>query len=718
VSAAISDILLQLAVVAGAGAVAAAAARLAARGERAPAPPDRSGTRAAIMLGAAVASFAVLFAHFAVRKFATGHAAAVDLGLQHQVYWAGARGGFLHQTVLFATPHLNHLALLQQLLAPLSLLWPSPSALLVLQSVVLAAAALPAYLLARRYTSSPYLAWAFAVSPLLFVPFQWTALNDFHPRTMAPLLLLGGLWGVESDRPRLGLLFFFLATLILEELAIYVGAAGLFLALGRRRRAVGFAVAAFAGAYFLAATYVVYPQLMNVADPGANPILNTFGVATSPLGLIAYLVRNPAEFLGRATEGARWAYLLHLVTPWAFFPLSAGWGWLTYLLPTGYALFSVVPSHHSLHHQYALPLAPFLFYFALRGWVRLRNTLTSRGPAAPAAARAGATAYLLAAGLAASVLWGPLGLKYNPYWYRPEAEGGRFPRVARLVSGERSLGASMSELPHFSGRNLVYLFPQKFERVYFLFPHEVLARTARLDEPWVKPRRGEESRATYELVRRLRDRRYGCMYADGDYVLLRRGAHGAIPAATAFAWTYQTIEENDFDANVGVTVSDPRARNGRTLYCSAAQGRLGAMARVGPRHWPAGPVKVHYRLAREAAAEPFRPAAHLAVVAVDAAGGAAPVAVRRVLPTELPSDGSYAWKAVTFTAEAEARYVFVLYPTGGADLRLDYLYVEAPALTLEKAFAKHARDDPLKRAWEEAAARRYAASVPSDFELR
>ncbi|UCH78139.1 MAG: DUF2079 domain-containing protein [Candidatus Coatesbacteria bacterium] len=717
-SAAISDILLQLAVVAGAGAVAAFASRLAARRKNAPSSLDRSGARAAVLLGAAVASFAALFAYLALRKFATGHAAAVDLGLQHQVYWAGARGGFLHQTVLFSIPHLNHLALLNQLLAPLSLLWPAPSALLVLQSAALAAAAVPAYLLARRHTSSPYLAWAFAVSPLLFVPLQWTALYDFHPRALAPLLLLMGLWGVDSDRPRLGLLFLFLATLILEELAIYVGAAGLFLALGLRRRALGFAVAAFAAAYFLAATYVVYPHLMNVADPGANPILNTFGVAASPAGFVAYLFRHPGEILGRAAEGARWAYLLHAVTPWAFFPLAAGWGWLTYVLPAGYALFSVVPSHHSLQHQYALPLVPFLLYFALRGWRRLRDALASRGLAARAAARAGATAYLVVAGVAGSALWGPLGLKYNPNWYRPEAEGARFPRVARLVSAERSLGASMFELPHFSARQQIYLFPQKFERVYFLFPHEVLARTARLDEPWLKPRRGDESRTTYELVRLLRNRRYGCMYADGNYVLLRRGAHGAVPAATAFAWTYQTIEEDGFDANVGVTVYDPRARNGRALYCSAAQGPLGAAARTAPRHWPAGPVKVYYRLAQEAPAEPFRPAARLAVVAVDAAGDTVPVAVRPVLPTDLPPDGSYGWTAVTFTAEPETRYGFLLYPTGTADLRLDYLYVEAPTLTLEKAFAKPALDDPRRSAWEAAALRRFASPVPPDFELR
>jgi hypothetical protein len=481
---------------------------------------------------------------------------------------------------------------------------------------------------------------------------------------------------------------------------------------------VGFSIAAFAGAYFLAATYVVYPQLMNVADPGANPILNTFGVAASPAGFVAYLFRHPAEILSRAAEGARWAYLLHAVTPWAFFPLSAGWGLLTYVLPTGYALFSVVPSHYSVQHQYALPLVPFLVYFALRGWGRLRKALASRGPAAQAAAQAAATAYLVTAGVAGSALWGPLGLKHNPYWYRPEAEATRLPRVARLVSAERSLGASMFELPHFSGRKRIYLFPQKFERVYFLFPYEVLARTARLDERWVKPRRGEERRTTYELVRLLRNRRYGCVYADGNYVLLRRGAHGAVPPGTAFTWTYQTIEENDFDANVGVTVYDPRARNGRALYCTAAQGPLGAAARTGPRHWPVGPVKVYYRLAQEAPAEPFLPAAHLAVVAVDAAGRAAPVAVRAVLPTDLPPDGSYGWAAVTFAAEPETRYGLVLYPTGNADLWLDYLYVEAPTLTLEKAFAKPARNDPRRRAWEAAALRRFASPVPPDFELR
>jgi uncharacterized membrane protein len=714
-SPALSDIITQLGIVLGAAAVAGVVAAFAPGGRAA--SPGKSRGRTALLLGAAMVAFAVTFAALAVRKYGVLAAPAVDLGVQHHVFWAGGRGAFLYQTVLFSRPHLNHVALLTQLISPASRIFSGPTFLLVLQAAALASAAMPAFLIARRHTASRYLALAFALSPLLFASTQWVSLYDFHPRTFAPALFLWALWGAEAGRPRVSLLFFFLAILGLEELALYACAAGVFVALGLKQARLGWTVAAAAAFHFLVCTYVVYPQLMDVSDLGSNPILNTFGVATSPLGLVAYAAGHPGEFLARAADPARLAYLLHWVGPWAFLPLAAGWGWLAYLTPATYALFSKVPSHYALGYQYAMPLLPFLAYFAVRAWGWVERRVSSR-PAFRRRAVPAATTYLLAVGLASSAAFGPLGARYRPEWFAAPPELEKLPRVARYVSAERSLAATMYLLPHFSERWRVYLLPHKFSYQKYLFPADVLAETTRLEENWLMPAPGSEGQVRATLAGLLRDRRYGCVFADGDFILLRRGATPAIPADKAFEWTFQTIEETRFNDDVGVRVFDDRARNGRTLYCPAAVGPLGALSRAGPAYWPPGVVKVTYALAVEDVTEPFQPAALLAV-AERRDDVVVPVAGKSVPASELPADGGYGRVALAFECDGDKRYEFHAYGTGNGDLSLDYIYVEAPTLSLERAFRRvgAVRKKGI-RAAEEAEMRRFLAAAPTDFGLR
>jgi uncharacterized membrane protein len=716
-SAAAADILAQLVIVAAAAGAGAAAAWLAPRLRPAGAP-DRSRARVVLLLAAAAGVFAVTFIFLANRKFDVFWAPAVDLGIQHQVFWAGSRGGFLYQTVLFARNHLNHVALMDQLISPLSLAFPSPRTLLVVQALALASAAFPAYLVARRHTASRYLALAFALSPLFFASTQWVALYDFHPRAFAPALVLWAFWAMEAGKPRLGLLFFFFTLLLLEELALYVCAAGLFLALALKQVRWGLLVAAFSAFHFLVATYVVYPQLMDVTDLASNPILHTFGVAGSPLDLIKYAARHPLFFIERAANPFRAAYLLHVMTPWAFLPAAAGWGWLAYVTPLTYALFSRVPSHHSIHYQYVMPLVPFLIYFAIRAWGRAEKWMARKGWSVGWARRA-ATAYLIFAGAASAAAFGPLGLRFNPSWYHAEPWVGRFPKVARFASPAKSLAASMFLLPHFSERPRIYLHPHKFRYVKELFPHEVIISTARLREPWTTPPIVSENRARITLVRLLRDKRYGCVYADGEYVMLRRGVTPVIPAKRAFKWTFQTLEEDAFDYNVGVPVYDERARNYRALYCAAEQGRLGTMARAGPCYWPPGSVKVSYRMMVSEPRRPFAPAAALVVVEIDGDGRSKAVAVQPVLPADLPRTGKYGWAAVAFECRKDRRYQFQLYPLGNGDIFLDYIYVEAPKLNLSWAFRNTKSDEEREAlAAKNAALMRFHQPPPASFELR
>lgn len=687
---------------------------------------DYSRARAPLILAAGMTAFAVLFSYFAIRRYNCFAAAAIDLGIQHQVWWAGGRGAFLYQTVILGKPHLNHVALITMLASPLSRLSPRVEFLLIIQAVCLAAAAVPAYLLALRFTSSRYLACAFGLSLLLLVPFQSCSLYDFHDRIFAPVLGLWALWFAERGRVRPALLFFFLTALVLEELAIYVGAVGLYFALGRRAR-WGWAVTAAAAVYFLAATYIVYPQLMDMHGGASNPIVNTFGVANSPGSLIAYAVRNPAWLTAHVGDTERLAYIVHMLRPWGFLSLGTICGWFVYLTPIIYALFSQVPTHYDIGFQYAVPFAAFLFYFAVRawGWVERR---AARRPRLGAWARRAFTGYMVAAGILGCWWFGPLGKKYNPGWFTIPAWAQSFPEVARMVSRERSLGASMFLLPHFSDRWRVYLFPSQFIRLYGLLPYEVVSRVSGINdldaEPWLLPSRWEWNRdwRLNAVVRLMRDRRYGIVYADHDFIVFRRGVPSTRPAREVFGELFTRIEDRDLAPGVGLRIDDARAEDGYAVFCAAPQGPGGVMAQSPACYWPPGIVKVDWRLARPAAVtESQSLACWIAVVRHDPGlpDPPVPVAARVIKMSELPKGGAYGWQSLAFEADALTKYRFILYSEGACDLWLDGIRVSAPALDLKYAFEPpRTVKDRKALAARAAALRPYLAGVPSDFVMR
>jgi hypothetical protein len=170
--------------------------------------------------------------------------------------------------------------------------------------------------------------------------------------------------------------------------------------------------------------------------------------------------------------------------------------------------------------------------------------------------------------------------------------------------------------------------------------------------------------------------------------------------------------------NVGVVVYDGRARDYRAVYCRANQGKYGAMARAGPRYWPAGAVKVNYRLAVEKPRRPFARVAEMVIVEHRPTQPPAAVAVRDVYPAELPS-GGYGRASVAFDSKIDCEYEFLLYPSGNGDLLLDYIFVEAPTLTLERAFRK-AETEEERSALAAAAAEyeTYLAAAPSGYVIR
>ncbi len=176
----------------------------------APAPPPPPGRlsrlladRALLLVWGFMAAFAALFSWMSVqgyRGFSTGR---FDLGNMVQAVWSTTQGRPLDTTDISGVQFSRlgaHVDPVLVLFAPLWMLWSSPEMLLVAQAVIVAAGALPAFWLGRRWLGDDRLALAGAAAYLLYPALGNATLFDFHPVTLAAPLLLFCIWAFEESR--------------------------------------------------------------------------------------------------------------------------------------------------------------------------------------------------------------------------------------------------------------------------------------------------------------------------------------------------------------------------------------------------------------------------------------------------------------------------------------------------------------------------------------
>ncbi|HEV2656485.1 MAG TPA: DUF2079 domain-containing protein, partial [Ktedonobacteraceae bacterium] len=155
---------------------------------------------------------------------------AEDLGIMDQAIWSTLHGQMLHQTVCNILHDTNcagfagipRFALhFEPILFPVSLfylLWSDPRMLQVLQTLVVAAGAYPAFWLARLRLRNDLAAVAIALLYLLYPAQQQATASDFHAVTFTASLLLFTLYFMYTRRTLWLFVFAILALACKEEI--------------------------------------------------------------------------------------------------------------------------------------------------------------------------------------------------------------------------------------------------------------------------------------------------------------------------------------------------------------------------------------------------------------------------------------------------------------------------------------------------------------------
>ena len=475
-----------------------------------------------ILLWVLIAAYASFFSAYTLQKHAALNTTPAELSSIDQAMWNTAHGRPLEQTVgntqaLRFGPHL------ELILLPLSLIyrvWESVPAMLILQSLALAAGALPVFAIARRAFSGitgagdrrrgEWLALAFSFAYLLMPSLQAANVAGFHTTALAvtPLLFAFRYGGEERWRSMWG--WALLAMAAREDIALLIGAGGLLLMLsegGPARKKQGLALLLASVAWYTTVTILVLAAGGAAASPDARQAgMQNLWPPCSPADLPALWGPVWRDTLSSLLRSAGW---LSLLAPEI---LLLGLPYLTTL--------AAVPQRglYPEMWQAVAPLVPVIIIAAIYGARRLQRIIERQVPFSLTPLAANATIISV---LGVAWLLGWAGSSQLDRGWTPLARPFQWPvmtehhRTLARLTGQIPLDAVVSATsnvhPHLAHRQKIYVFPEVAGATYLLID---------VTEP------GESGApATKAQVDRLTGSgEFGIVDAADGYLLLTQGA--------------------------------------------------------------------------------------------------------------------------------------------------------------------------------------------------
>ncbi len=456
--------------------------------------------------------YALFMSSFTVARHNTFGTHAFDLGVYDQQIYTILQDGYARCT-LIGSAAMNamgdHFSPILYMLATAFTAWHDVRALLILQSLMLAAGAVPVYLLARRHLRHNWLAVVFAAGYLLYPALQGVNTFDFHQIAPATPLLLWALYflELEHDAPLVACLV--LALITKEEVALTVAALGAYVFLVRRRYALGAALAAGGLAYFVVVVGFIIPMLGGDAHPERFAGLMASGSSGLP-AVLQSLLTNPAYVVAYIFGSLPKLRLLgQLLVPLMFLPLLGGSAWMVVVPALAIPLLASMDTTFALGTQYPATIIPFLFYLAILGARRLTEHKV------PATALA---AGLIVAGLAMNYEYGWLFGRQFSGFPRPTPHEQVLQSFLAQIPARASLSTVSDLVPHLSAREDIYLFPVVNDAEYVLFDAGAGANY------WPFTSRDPQFEAASALAPYLTSGEFGLARTDDGVVLLKRGA--------------------------------------------------------------------------------------------------------------------------------------------------------------------------------------------------
>lgn len=530
------------------------------------APPERMAKNrdfwiAMGLVALAALAYSIYFCFFLTTKQEAFLTNGEDLGIMDQAIWNLLHGSMLHQTICNTLTDTNCYSLngitrfaihFEPMLFPISLLylvWPDPRTLMILQVLVVASGAFPAFWLARLRLRNAWAGVPFALLYLLYPAQQYAVNFDFHAETLTIALLLFALYFLYIRKTFWFLVFVILCLACKEEIAGVVFMLGLWTLLLQGRWRLGTGLIGLAIGWTAMGLIVVHYSspighsllASRYAYLGDGPVQAAFNILTHPIWIIKEHVREPAHM----------HYLRDLLAPAGYLPLLAPWVLILASPTLALNLLSSTPNMYSGNFQYNAEIIPILTFSSIEATVLmlwlvrwLMARLSQRAGAGvsvesekqrmelsrpPARMHWPSLSLLVQISVLVLVLCYMLvrvfnsTVQYNVYSVMPYAHGFVRPQVTqhdklathflKEIPANASVSAQTTLVPHLSERQYIYLFPYAVNHADYIF----------LDaSAYTYPFKDYNAYAS-SVKSILQQGNYGIVDMDDSYLLLKHG---------------------------------------------------------------------------------------------------------------------------------------------------------------------------------------------------
>ncbi len=353
-----------------------------------PAPKEKK--RCLLILSCITAGFFLFVSVWTVCRVYIFYSSTYDLGLFSQMFYSMKTTGLPITTLERATTmsHFQvHVSPIYYLMLPFYCIYPSAQTLQVLQAAVLASAVIPLWKIGRLHGLKALPRLLVCAALLLFPAYSGGTDFDLHENCFLTPLILWTLYGIDSKKISVSVIFGALTLTVKEDAAVYVAVLAIWLILKtvrqqgeKRELLLGFGLLIGAIAWFLAAT----SYLQNVGDGVMSYRYNNFiyDGSSSLFTVIKAVLMCPMKALAEAFEPQKLNYVLKTMLPVLFLPLFTR-KYERFVLLIPYFLVNLMSDYkyqYDLFFQYSFGSAAFLIYLTAINladlkWQKLRAAL-------------------------------------------------------------------------------------------------------------------------------------------------------------------------------------------------------------------------------------------------------------------------------------------------------------------------------------------------------
>jgi uncharacterized membrane protein len=485
----------------------------------------------------AVLRYAIYFSYITIRNHYNLQTAGYDLGVENNLVWNAAHwNGPLFKTSPIGGPTSSHIGYHETYISYLIgipyRLFPRPESLLVLQAILIGAAAIPLYAYARRHLGA-WIACLIALLCLFYAPMQGSNLYDFHYLPFAPFFLWTTLALLAARRDRWAAVVVVLTLANREDMSALLVVLGLFMLLTGERPRAGLVIAAVGAVYFVAVKILLMPHFLGGTTAYVHQYKDLVPEGQTGFGgVLETVIGNPGYTTTTVLDPKKMLYLLQVIAPLAFFPWRRPIGLLCTLPGFFFTLLETrYPMLTRLGFQYGTYWTAFLFLAVVANLRWLNQAEQAAVGPARVAVRNSRRSWLVAMAAATLVTAYQLGpvFQTNTSWagFLPlrvvitPQDAARHDDLYALIAQippDASVAAGEMQVAQVSSRKNAYTLKMGYWDADYLLVRVPVAGTDRAN-----------------LITALRSGNYGLLAEKGDFVLFRRGA----PSESAQAFLHR-----------------------------------------------------------------------------------------------------------------------------------------------------------------------------------